>query len=102
MAVAATIQDNPGLLPVRNVVVHQPDRPAVPGRRQHDLAYLFKAQGSYSFPGTSTCRPTSTGTRGGTRTLTINGPGAVYGGTTGTITYNTLETDSRDTFRFER
>ena len=39
--------------------------------------------------------------QGGTRTLSIDGPGSVYGGTTGTITYNTLTQAPVNTFRFE-
>src|SRR6187549_1384540 len=39
--------------------------------------------------------------QGATRTLSINGPGAVPGGTTGTITYNTLQVEPNDSVRFE-
>jgi hypothetical protein len=39
--------------------------------------------------------------QGGTRTLSIDGPGSVYGGTTGTITYNTLTQAPVNAFRFE-
>jgi hypothetical protein len=39
--------------------------------------------------------------QGGTRTLSIDGPGSVSGGTTGTITYNTLTQAPVNRFRFD-
>ena len=101
MAIAATIQDNPGYFPAGTATFINPT-----GQQfQHGVStiskYLFKAQGSYSFPWDINVSANFNWNQGGTRTLTITGPGAVYGGTTGTITYNTLETDSRDTFRFD-
>jgi hypothetical protein len=39
---------------------------------------------------------------GAVRTLSINGPGQVYGGTTGTINYATLNFQPADTTRLEK
>ena len=68
--------------------------------------WLFKLQGSYTLPWDIIASGNLNTYEGATRTLTINGPGQVYGGlnTTGgatTITYNTLEFTDRNTERFK-
>ncbi len=61
--------------------------------------WLFKLQGSYTLPWDIIVSGNLNTYDGATRTLTINGPGQVYGGTTGTINYGTLEYTSRDAER---
>jgi hypothetical protein len=67
--------------------------------------WLLKLQGSYTFPWDIIASGNLNTYEGATRTLSINGPGQVYGGVNAsggatTITYNTLEFTSRDTERF--
>jgi len=63
--------------------------------------YLFKAQGSYTLLWDISVSANFNYNQGSTRTLSINGPGSVPGGTTGTITYNTLQVAPNDSVRFE-
>jgi Carboxypeptidase regulatory-like domain len=68
--------------------------------------YIFKAQGSYTFPWEIIASANLNIYEGQTRTLTINGPGQVYGGVNAsgaatTINYNTLEFTGRDAQRFK-
>jgi hypothetical protein len=67
--------------------------------------YLFKLNGSYSLPWGILASANLNVNQGGTRTLTINGPGAVYGGVNAngantSITYNTLRFQDDDGERF--
>jgi hypothetical protein len=101
MAVAATIQDNPSYFPSGTASFINPTGQQFQDGVSTLSRYIFKAQGSYSFPWDINVSANFNWNEGGTRTLTITGPGAVYGGTTGTINYATLETDPRDTFRFD-
>ena len=100
MAVSLTIQDNPGYLPNGTSTI---DPTGVEFRQGISTIarYLFKAQGSYTLPWDINLSANFNMNEGATRTLTIDGPGAVPGGTTGTITRNTLEFGPRDQFRFE-
>jgi hypothetical protein len=52
--------------------------------------YLYKASGSYVFPWDITAAANYNLVDGQVRQMTITGPGQVYGGTGGNITYNTL------------
>jgi hypothetical protein len=68
--------------------------------------WIFKLQGSYTFPWDIIASGNLNMYDGATRTLTINGPGAVYGGVNAagnatTISYTTLEFQSRDAWRFD-
>jgi len=62
--------------------------------------YVFKAQGSYQFPWDITASANLNVNQGATRTLIINGPGTVYGGTTGNIRYD-FNTSNRNTLRYQ-
>ncbi len=70
--------------------------------------YLIKFNGSYDLPWGIMASTNLNINDGGIRTLTIDGPGQVYGGVNPnngnptTITYNTLQFQKRGTTRFER
>ena len=110
MAVAVTIQDNPNFFPAGTAQFINPTAPNNQGAGS-SLAfsngvstiarYLFKAQGSYTLPWDINVSANYNQNQGATRTLSINGPGAVSGGTTGTISYNTLQVAPNDAFRFK-
>jgi hypothetical protein len=101
MAIAATIQDNPNFFPYGSVQNIDPTGTEFQEGVSTISRYLFKAQGSYTFPWDINVSANFNWNEGATRTLTINGPGAVPGGTTGTINRNTLEFGPRDQFRFD-
>jgi hypothetical protein len=110
MAVALTIQDNPSFFPAGNAQFINPTVPSNTGAGSSlefsngvstIAKYLFKAQGSYTLPWDINLSANYNQNQGATRTLSINGPGAVSGGTTGTITYNSLQVAPGDTFRFK-
>jgi hypothetical protein len=68
--------------------------------------WIFKLQGSYTFPWDIIASGNLNMYDGATRTLTINGPGSVYGGVNAsgnptTISYTTLEFQDRDAYRFD-
>ncbi|MEZ5320302.1 MAG: hypothetical protein R2752_23065, partial [Vicinamibacterales bacterium] len=104
-----TLQDNPGNVPLSAVTSGNPT-----GREYQDgvstiAKYLFKASGSYALPWGVTASANLNWNQGGTRTLTITGPGSVpgSGGLTSSgaaasnLTYNTLEFQPRDSFRYD-
>ena len=93
MALAATIQDNPSFFPAGTASFIDPTGQEFQDGFSTISKYLFKAQGSYTFPWDINVSANFNMNQGGTRTLTINGPGAVPGGTTGTINRGTLEYD---------
>ncbi|HUR19766.1 MAG TPA: carboxypeptidase regulatory-like domain-containing protein, partial [Vicinamibacterales bacterium] len=64
--------------------------------------YLIKVNGSYDLPWGIMASTNFNMNDGAQRTLTINGPGQVYGGTSGTITYNTLNFEKGGTTRLEK
>jgi len=64
--------------------------------------YLVKVNGSYDLPWGIMASTNFNMNDGAQRTMTINGPGQVYGGTTGTINYGTLTFQPADTTRLER
>jgi hypothetical protein len=101
MAVAVTIQDNPNFFPAGSSTFVDPTGFEFRHGVSTISRYLFKAQGSYTLPWDVNLSANFNMNEGDTRTLTINGPGATPGGTTGTITRNTLEFTSRNEFRFE-
>jgi len=100
-ALALTLQDNPNFFPAGTAQFINPTGLEFNQGISTISKYLFKAQGSYTFAWDISASANFNFNQGGTRTLSINGPGAVAGGTTGTITYNTLTQASLDTFRFE-
>jgi hypothetical protein len=63
--------------------------------------YLIKLNGSYDLPWGVMFSTNFNWNDGAVRTLSINGPGQVYGGTSGTINYATLNFQPADATRFE-
>ena len=63
-------------------------------------AYIFKMQGSYTFKWNITAAANFNMNQGNVRTLVIPGPGSVYGGTTGRLTYS-LNNSNRNTLRYQ-
>ena len=102
MAVAVTIQDNPSFFPKDSGSFVDPTGIEYQNEVSTVAKYLFKAQGSYTAPWDINISANFNWNQGDTRTLSINGPGAVYGGTTGTLpAKNTLQQRTTDTFRFD-
>jgi hypothetical protein len=101
MAVALTIQDNPGFFPDGSASCINPTGCEYSNGLSTISRYVFKAQGSYALPWDVNVSANFNMNEGGTRTLSIDGPGSVYGGTTGTITYNTLTQAPVNRFRFD-
>jgi hypothetical protein len=101
MAVAVTIQDNPNFFPAGTAQFIDPTGLEFQQGISTISRYLFKAQGSYTMPWDINVSANFNMNQGATRTLSINGPGAVPGGTTGTIARDTLDQAPRDTFRFK-
>jgi hypothetical protein len=100
-AAAVTIQDNPNYFPYGTAQFINPTGLEFQQGISTIGKYLVKAQGSYTFPWDIAFSTNFNWNQGGTRTVTINGPGSVPGGPTGAITYNTLEFQGRDSERFE-
>jgi hypothetical protein len=63
--------------------------------------YLFKLNGSYQLPWQVSVSANLNYNAGATRTLSANGPGRVYGGTSGTINRTTLAFQNNGTTRLE-
>ena len=61
------------------------------------MRYLFKVNGSYDLPWGIMFSTNFNWNDGGIRTMSINGPGQVYGGTTGTLTLNTASSRTGNT-----
>ena len=100
-AVALTIQDNPSYFPYGTATYINPTAYEFNEGLSTIAKYLFKAQGSYALPWDINVSGNFNWNQGATRTLSINGPGAVPGGSTGTITYNTLQSAPNDAVRFD-
>jgi hypothetical protein len=100
-AVGWTIQDNPNYFPYGSTTFINPTGYEFRNGVSTIAKYLFKAQGSYTLKGDVNVSGNFNYNNGATRTLSINGPGAVPGGTTGNLTYNTLEFTARDDYRFD-
>jgi hypothetical protein len=64
--------------------------------------YLIKVNGSYDLPWGVMFSTNFNMNDGDVRTLSINGPGQVYGGTSGTLNYATLNFEAGGTTRLER
>ena len=105
LAGALTIQDNPQYFPDGS-----PDFVNPTGLTYQDgvstiARYVLKLNGSYDLPWGLQASGNFNMFQGGTRTLTMNGPGNVYGGINAagadtTISYSTLEFQDRNGFRF--
>jgi hypothetical protein len=100
-AIAVTIQDNPSFFPETSASFINPTGFEFANGVSTIAKYLVKAQGSYTLPWDINFSANFNWNQGATRTISINGPGAVPGGTTGTITYNTLQVEPNDSVRFE-
>jgi hypothetical protein len=100
-AVALTIQDNPNYFPYGTASYVNPTGQELNDGLSTIAKYLFKAQGSYALPWDINVSGNFNWNQGATRTLSINGPGSVPGGTTGTITYNTLQESPVNDTRFD-
>ncbi|HEY2431103.1 MAG TPA: carboxypeptidase regulatory-like domain-containing protein [Vicinamibacterales bacterium] len=109
-AVGITVQDNPQYFPYGTATYLNPTAPSSTGvGTSFDLTnglstiakYLVKAQGSYTFPWDINLSGNFNWNQGATRTIAINGPGQVPGGTTGTINYSSLIVQSVDAVRFD-
>lgn len=102
---ALTIQSNPNYFPEGSADYVNPT-----GRVYRDgvstiAKYVAKLSGSYDLPWGLMAAGNLNTFQGATRTLTINGPGNVYGGVNAsgqptTISYSTLEYQDRDALRF--
>jgi hypothetical protein len=104
MSTALTIQKNPSFFPVGSTSFNNPTGEPFSQGISTIAKYVFKANGSYTFPWDITASTNLNINQGATRTLLINGPGAVYGGTGGTISYggnsNTLTQQNLNAVRF--
>jgi hypothetical protein len=100
-AVALTLQDNPSFYPYGTASFIDPTAFEYNEGLSTISKYVFKAQGSYAMPWNINVSANFNWNQGGTRTLSINGPGRIPGGTTGSITRNTLTQAPINTFRYE-
>jgi hypothetical protein len=108
---ALTLQRNPGYTPVGTTANGTGGAAGNPtGLVYQDgvstiAKYVVKLSGSYDLPWGISAAANFNWFQGATRTLTMNGPGNVYGGVNAagadtTISYATLEFQPRDSFRF--
>jgi hypothetical protein len=111
LAGALTIQDNPNYFPAGTAASGTGGATGNPtGIAYQDgvstiAKYVIKLNGSYDLPWGFQAAGNFNMFQGATRTLTINGPGNVYGGVNAagadtTISYSTLEFQPRNGFRF--
>jgi hypothetical protein len=105
-AIALTLQDNPNYYPDGTAQFLNPTGLEFQQGLSTIAKYLFKAQGSYTFPWDINVSANFNFNQGATRTLSIDGPGSVPGGTgtdgsRQTITYNTLNQAPTDSIRFD-
>ena len=103
---ALTIQDNPQYFPEVSADFVNPTGRVYRNGVSTLAKYVIKLAGSYDLPWGITAAGNFNMFQGATRTLTIDGPGDVYGGVSASgaatpITYDTLEFQPRNSFRFE-
>jgi hypothetical protein len=111
-AIAVTIQDNPfyfpaysgtyaGLGGIGNTTNNNPTGIEYNHGLSTIAKYVTKVQGSYTFKWDIAASINFNWNQGGTRTVSIDGPGQVYGGTTGqSISYSTLQVYPTNKVRF--
>jgi carboxypeptidase family protein len=105
MQTSLTLQTNPQYFPFGSASFINPTGQVFQDSYSTIGKYIFKTNGSYTFPWDINASANLQVNAGASRTTTINGPGAVYGGinpTTGavtTISYNTLELEPRGSTR---
>lgn len=102
--IAVTIQNNPSYLP--DYTFTNPTGINFADGKTTNARYLIKANGAYQLPWDIMLAANLNINDGGTRVLSITGPGSVYGGvtTTGaasTISYGTLAFEDQGTTRFK-
>jgi hypothetical protein len=105
MNTGLTIQDNPQYYPVTSSTCVNPTGcQFINGFSNTSITnssrYIYKASGSYVFPYDITAAANYNLLDGQIRQQSINGPGQVYGGTTGTISYGTLTYNNVGTNRY--
>jgi hypothetical protein len=107
MQVGLTLQTNPNYFPEGSETFDSPTGRVFRDGISTIAEYVFKANGTYTFPWEINASANLNIVQGASRTTTISGPGNVYGGvsaTTGaptTIQLNTLEFEPRGSTRFE-
>jgi hypothetical protein len=112
MQLALTLQTNPNYFPEGSATFLNPTGREFQDGRSTITPYLFKAQGSYTFPWDIALSANlnvydgNAGNQSNTTQVLINGPGAVYGGITSTgstttISYTTLEVEPRGERRLD-
>jgi hypothetical protein len=102
-AVAVTIQDNPNYFPAYSPTFINPTGIDYRNGVSTISRYVTKMQGSYTFKwdiaASVNFNWNQGANRGGTTGVQINGPGQVYGGTTGHISYSRLTVQPIDQVR---
>ena len=101
MSAALTLQTNPNYYPRGSGSFDNPTGQDFLNGVSTVPTYLLKMNGAYQFPYDITASANFNYYQGGTRTVTIDGPGDVFGGGTSVITYSTLEFQPRDSFRYK-
>ena len=102
LAGGLTIQDSPAVLPSGIAGLLEPDRSHLSRRGQHpSRSTSLKLNGSYELPWGIVAAGNLNMFQGASRTLTMDGPGNVYGGVNAagrptTISYTTLEFQDRN------
>ena len=105
--VGLTLQTNPNYFPEGSTTFNNPTAREFREGLSTIAEYVFKANGTYTFPWEINASANLNIVQGASRTTTIDGPGNVYGGvnaSTGaatTIQYTTLELEERGATRFE-
>jgi carboxypeptidase family protein len=101
---ALTWQNNPQYYPTYSVNFINPTGQAFQNgftntSSSNSARYLYKASGSYVFPWDIAAAANYNLVDGAVRLMSINGPGQVYGGTSGNISYSTLAFQNAGTTR---
>jgi hypothetical protein len=108
-AVAVTIQDNPSYYPAYSPTFINPTGIDYRQGLSTISKYVTKTQGSYTFKWDIAASVNFNWNQGAVRNLSpssgppgvlINGPGQVYGGTTGKIKYSTLTVQNINSYRY--
>jgi hypothetical protein len=105
-AVAVTIQNNPQFFPAYSATYFGSGTTPTGIEYTNGIStiskYVTKLQGSYTFKWDIAASVNFNWNQGAARTISINGPGQVYGGTTGqSISYSTLQVYPSNHTRFD-
>ena len=106
MQAALTLQTNPQYFPEGSVNFINPTGQEFQDGYSTIAKYNLKISGSYTLPWDISASANYNSIQGSSRTVTINGPGAIYGGVNAagaatTISTNTLELEPRGSTRFK-